>query len=231
MNDSKPWYASVGVWGAVVSLIGSILTLLFTVRNGGPGAASDVVVSGIVPVFSEPNAATTTMGVCDEPTGSFRCELGALAPGAGATVTITVRPSSTGVLFAAAQVTASTPDPKPGDNTTSSTSSAVDSPGDTTTGAATTATATTTTAPPVGSTQTTTATTATTTTTAGTTTAAPATCHPSYPDFCIPPPPPRLTCSSPVIGGRTNFRVRHDVVADDPHVLDPDDDGIGCERA
>jgi len=24
--------------------------------------------------------------------------------------------------------------------------------------------------------------------------------------------------------------VRHDVIADDPHVLDPDDDGIGCER-
>ena len=226
--------------------VGSILTLLFTVRNGGPGAAADVVVSGIVPVFSEPNAAAATVGVCDPPTGSFRCELGALPPGASVTVTVTVRPSSAGALFAAAQATASSPDPELGNNTISSTSSAVDPPGTTTTAtgtttsgttttgrattAPTTATGATTTAPTTTATPTTTASTATTTTTTGTTTTAPATCHPSYPDFCIPPPPPRLTCSSPAIGGRTNFRVRHDVIADDPHVLDPDDDGIGCER-
>jgi hypothetical protein len=28
MSQSKPWYASVGVWGAVVSLVGSALSLL-----------------------------------------------------------------------------------------------------------------------------------------------------------------------------------------------------------
>jgi hypothetical protein len=28
MSESKPWYASVGVWGAVVGLIGSTLSLL-----------------------------------------------------------------------------------------------------------------------------------------------------------------------------------------------------------
>jgi micrococcal nuclease len=51
-------------------------------------------------------------------------------------------------------------------------------------------------------------------------------CHPSYPDFCIPPPPPDLDCGSPELGGRRNFTVR----PPDPHRFDADRDGIGCER-
>jgi hypothetical protein len=53
------------------------------------------------------------------------------------------------------------------------------------------------------------------------------TCDPSYPDFCIPPPPPDLNCSAPVIAGRHNFRV----LPPDPHHFDTDHDGIGCESA
>jgi hypothetical protein len=47
-------------------------------------------------------------------------------------------------------------------------------------------------------------------------------CHPSYPDVCIPPPPPDLDC--PEIPYR-NFRV----IGSDPHRFDGDNDGIGCE--
>jgi hypothetical protein len=47
-------------------------------------------------------------------------------------------------------------------------------------------------------------------------------CDPSYPDFCIPPPPPDLNC--PDVDG-TDFTVR----PPDPHGLDGDGDGIGCE--
>jgi hypothetical protein len=47
-------------------------------------------------------------------------------------------------------------------------------------------------------------------------------CHPSYPDFCIPPPPPDLDC--PDIG-ETDFTVQ----GTDPHGFDADNDGIGCE--
>jgi hypothetical protein len=48
-------------------------------------------------------------------------------------------------------------------------------------------------------------------------------CHPSYPDFCIPPPPPNLNCDD--VSGR-----RFTVLPPDPHGLDGrDDDGIGCE--
>jgi hypothetical protein len=48
-------------------------------------------------------------------------------------------------------------------------------------------------------------------------------CHPSYPDVCIPPPPPNLNCDDV---DATNF----DVLPPDPHGLDGNDnDGIGCE--
>jgi hypothetical protein len=48
-------------------------------------------------------------------------------------------------------------------------------------------------------------------------------CHPSYPDFCISPPPPNLNCND--ISGR-----RFTVLSPDPHGLDGNDnDGIGCE--
>lgn len=51
-------------------------------------------------------------------------------------------------------------------------------------------------------------------------------CHPSYPDFCIPFPPPDLDCPDV---GRTNFRVLHNVPDPDPHLFDQDKDGLGCE--
>ncbi|MCI3949193.1 MAG: hypothetical protein K0R11_1127 [Acidimicrobiales bacterium] len=50
-------------------------------------------------------------------------------------------------------------------------------------------------------------------------------CTASYLDFCLPPPPPDLTCESALVAGRTNFRV----TGADPHDLDGDGDGLGCE--
>lgn len=47
-------------------------------------------------------------------------------------------------------------------------------------------------------------------------------CHPSYPDVCIPPPPPDLDC------GDIPYR-RFRVTGSDPHRFDGDHDGIGCE--
>ena len=47
-------------------------------------------------------------------------------------------------------------------------------------------------------------------------------CDPSYPTVCIPSPPPDLDCSDIPY---TDFVV----VPPDPHGLDMDEDGIGCE--
>lgn len=92
---------------------------------------------------------------------------------------------------------------------------------------AATTTAATTTVPPTTTTQqpsnTTTQPAVTTTTVATTTTTtAQGNCHPSYPDFCIPPPPPDLNCGD--IGAK-NFTV----LSPDPHGFDGNNDGVGCE--
>lgn len=47
-------------------------------------------------------------------------------------------------------------------------------------------------------------------------------CHPSYPDFCTPSPPPDLDCKNIQ---QKNFRV----LPPDPHRFDRDKDGTGCE--
>jgi hypothetical protein len=47
-------------------------------------------------------------------------------------------------------------------------------------------------------------------------------CHPSYPDFCIPPPPPDLDCDE--VNG-SDFTV----LSPDPHGFDGNSDGVGCE--
>ena len=47
-------------------------------------------------------------------------------------------------------------------------------------------------------------------------------CSPSYPDVCIPPPPPDLDCKD------VPYR-RFRVLPPDPHRFDADHDGIGCE--
>ncbi len=47
-------------------------------------------------------------------------------------------------------------------------------------------------------------------------------CDPAYPDFCIPPAPPELTCAD--VDG-----VEFTVLAPDPHGFDADGNGIGCE--
>jgi len=55
-----------------------------------------------------------------------------------------------------------------------------------------------------------------------TTTRPPSNCHRSYPDFCIPPPPPDLDCDD--VNG-SDFTV----LPPDPHGFDGNSDGEGCE--
>jgi hypothetical protein len=47
-------------------------------------------------------------------------------------------------------------------------------------------------------------------------------CDSSYPDVCIPPPPPDLNCAD--VSGK-----RFSVQGSDPHGFDRDNDGVGCE--
>jgi uncharacterized protein YkwD len=93
-------------------------------------------------------------------------------------------------------------------------------PATATPGPSATSTATATATNTVASTATNTQTSQGSTTTATSTT--PPACDPSYPDFCIPAPPPDLDCGDFAVGG---FRV----LPPDPHHLDNDGNGIACE--
>lgn len=53
-------------------------------------------------------------------------------------------------------------------------------------------------------------------------------CHPSYPDHCVPPPPPDLNCPD-LPSSWKPIRVLHNVPNPDPHGFDNDQDGWGCE--
>ena len=48
-------------------------------------------------------------------------------------------------------------------------------------------------------------------------------CDPAYPNDCLPPPPPDLDCAD------VGHRVQVDRQYGDPHRLDADGDGVGCD--
>lgn len=52
-------------------------------------------------------------------------------------------------------------------------------------------------------------------------------CADAYPDACIPPPPPQLSCAD--IAPFNNIRVIDTAANPDPQGFDPDHDGVGCE--
>ncbi len=52
-------------------------------------------------------------------------------------------------------------------------------------------------------------------------------CSPMYPTVCIPPPPPDLDCADIPY---KNFEVLQGIPNADPHNLDGNKDGIGCQR-
>jgi len=51
----------------------------------------------------------------------------------------------------------------------------------------------------------------------------PSECSPAYPTICLPPPPPDINC--PQLAPLVNIPT----LPPDPHGLDADQDGVGCE--
>jgi large repetitive protein len=97
--------------------IGRPLTYTVAVANDGPFAATRVRLTDALPAGVRFVPAASTAGTCAEADGAVRCNLGTLASGAGATVTIVVRPIRLGTITNTAMVTAPQTDPNPGNNT------------------------------------------------------------------------------------------------------------------
>src|SRR5262249_21777816 len=98
----------------------SPLTLTATIVNNGPGTASGVTVYPTIAPGGTPlqlfgfSSATSTVGTCDTTTGF--CNIGTLASGAGATVTLTTTPFTGGTFVAALGVGGNESDPVPANN-------------------------------------------------------------------------------------------------------------------
>ncbi|MDP9442396.1 MAG: right-handed parallel beta-helix repeat-containing protein [Actinomycetota bacterium] len=96
---------------------GGEVTYTLTVRNYAFTAASGVRLSDTLPAGTAFRSAVATQGTCGEAGGTVNCEMGDLAAGSTATVTLVVMaPSSPTTLHNAARASAAEPDPFPHDN-------------------------------------------------------------------------------------------------------------------
>jgi len=100
--------------------VGNNLTYAITVSNAGPGAALAVTVTDVLPGGATFVSATPSQGTCSGTT-TVNCGLGTINNGANATVTLVVRPTSTGILSNTASVASTTTDSVPGNNSATAT--------------------------------------------------------------------------------------------------------------
>ncbi len=97
-------------------VVGQQLTYILDVANAGPDDAGSVVVTDVLPGGLTFVSANASQGNCSHAAGTVTCNLGAVANGAGATITLVVIPTITGDINNTAVVAADVSDPDPSDN-------------------------------------------------------------------------------------------------------------------
>lgn len=114
-------------------VIGNNLTYILTVRNNGPSPATGVVVTDTLPVVVTLLSSSATQGTCSGP-GVVTCNVGNLANGASATITIVVKTIRDGTIGNTADVTGNETDPNLNNNTATQVTTVIPSPTPPTTG-------------------------------------------------------------------------------------------------
>jgi uncharacterized repeat protein (TIGR01451 family) len=92
------------------------LTYTIEVQNGGPDPATNVVVTDDLPSQVDPSSATPSTGTCDVMGRKVTCELGTIAAGGSATVTIEVTTKKAGEIPNTAEVASAVEDPQAANN-------------------------------------------------------------------------------------------------------------------
>ncbi|MBK9055264.1 MAG: S8 family serine peptidase [Chloroflexi bacterium] len=91
--------------------VGETITYTLTVNNAGPNSATGVTVVDTLPAAVTYQSATPSQGSCMQANGFVTCDLGSVANGAAATVTIVVTTTQTGTVNNTAGVYATSGDP------------------------------------------------------------------------------------------------------------------------
>src|SRR4051812_35367328 len=113
-DDTPPDLALTG--SAPPGVLGTPLAVTLTATNSGPATATGVHLASTLSPDVGFVSASSTQGTCSG-SGPVECDLGSLAPGATATVTITVRPEHVRAkVTQTAQLTAAEQDPNPANN-------------------------------------------------------------------------------------------------------------------
>jgi uncharacterized repeat protein (TIGR01451 family) len=108
---------------------GGRLTYTITAHNNGGQDATGVTVSDVLPANVVFKSASASQGSCTRTidtkpktkNGTVECDLGNLANGRGATVTIVVTPTTKGTLSDTATISGDQTDPTPGNNSATAT--------------------------------------------------------------------------------------------------------------
>ena len=107
---------------------GADLTYTLTVANAGPDAANGVEVVDTLPNQLDFVSANASQGTCDSQGKKVTCQLGALANGATATVTILVRPKRSGQISNTATVSSTDTDSQSANNSDTEVTTVVEPP-------------------------------------------------------------------------------------------------------
>jgi uncharacterized repeat protein (TIGR01451 family) len=97
-------------------VLGDNVVYTITVTNNGPSDAAGVDVTDALPGFTTFVSATPSQGSCSQAAGIVTCPLGVMPAGSVATITVVVATTVAAVITNLATVTATTPDPVPGNN-------------------------------------------------------------------------------------------------------------------
>ncbi len=104
---------------------GGTITYTITVTNNGPSIATGVDLLDVLPTNLVYNVVSSTLGTCGNTAGVVSCNIGVLAAGASATVTLVVNTAADGDFLNSVAVGALEPDPNSANNSASTTTTVV----------------------------------------------------------------------------------------------------------
>lgn len=96
--------------------VGQNMSYSISVFNSGPSNATGVTFTDTLPGGVTFVSASSTQGACMQAAGTVTCNIGAMTPSAGVSITITVTPTGATALVNTASVSGNEPDPNQGNN-------------------------------------------------------------------------------------------------------------------